>query len=95
MKELDVNATKAHHESLHIMKMNAIYITKTEICGYLLASGVNLEGRNLLLHEACGERQSSDLTEISEIILPLYKNYLAGSDTKTNKNDRVKLIVKK
>lgn len=84
MKELEVNAIKAHHESMHITKTNAIYVNKTEIYGYLAVLGVNFECNGIMLQEACNERQCSEVTEIGDIILPLYKNCLSGSSSRTS-----------
>lgn len=81
MKEFEVNATKAHLESMHIMKLNAIYVNKTEIYGYLSVLDVRSD---MMIHEPYNELQSLELTEIGEIDLPLYKNCLAGSSSKTN-----------
>lgn len=78
MKELEVNATKAHHESMHIMKTNAVYVNKTEIYGYLSVLGEHFDGNDMILPEAYNE-----VNEIADIILPLYKNYVAGSGSKT------------
>lgn len=80
MKEMEISSTKAHLESMHIMKSNAIYVNITEIYGYLSVLGINfrvipsLEDRN----------EHPELNEIAEIVLPLYRNCFTGSGTKSN-----------
>lgn len=69
---------------MHLMKTNSIYVNKTEIYGYLSVLGVNFEGNDMLLHEVYNERQRSEVTQITDIILPLYENCLAGSNSKTS-----------
>lgn len=86
MKEFEVNATKAYHESMHIMKTNAIYVNQTEVYGYLSVLGVSFE-RSAMLHGTCNDRQScSELNEIGDIVLPLYADCLkTNSQTKCSK----------
>ncbi len=73
MKEFEVNAMKVYHESIHIMKTNGIYVNKTEIYGYLSVLGVTFDAKDSVYYA-----ERSELNEIGDIDLPLFKNYLAG-----------------
>lgn len=82
MKEFEVIAAKAHQESIHNMKVNAVYVNKTEIYGYLSVLGENLESEDMPLVEGCNERHSAEVNEFADIMFPLYKNYLTGSSSR-------------
>lgn len=80
MKEIEISATKAHHESMHIMRTNAIYVNKTEIYGYLSVLGYDKNFQQT----HCNGEPSLVMNEIEEIALPLYKDS-NGKQTKCDK----------